>query len=143
MLFRHHFADTLHVLLAGTAGLPWWYRGAEERRVLSVDSRFTLGWSEAVQVVLQGHADWCGNWLIHPDEQLRAKRRDAHWFRKGVPRGVFDDRNILLVVGYDEGVFGARAYVQGAPNGAFEVPCEFDSGGIGETLEQIALMLRQ
>ena len=141
LLFGHHFEDTLHVLLAGTAGLPWWYRGDEERSVLDVDPRFTLGWSEAVQVVLQGHADWCGNWLVQPDEQLGNAARDARWFRRGLKLGIFDDRNILLVAGYDEGQFSARAYLLGAPDEAYEVECVFESGGIGETLRQLADLL--
>ena len=43
LLFGHHFEATLHVLLAGTAGRPWWDRSDEERSVLDVDPRFTLG----------------------------------------------------------------------------------------------------
>ncbi|WP_157448803.1 hypothetical protein [Deinococcus peraridilitoris] len=138
LIFGHHFQDTLHVLLAGTSGLPWWYKHDEERGVLDIDARFTLGWSEAVGEVLQGHADWCGNWLIHSDEQLAEAERDAAWFRRGLKLGLFDDRHILMVVGFEEGLFWVRAYLLGAPNEPFEVEVVFEEGGVERTLRQIA-----
>ena len=119
LLFGHHHEDALRVLLAGSCGLPVWARGDEERAVLDVDARFALGWSEAVSELLQGHADWCGNWLVHPDEQLAGHGRDHHWFRLGLRRGLVDDRHILLIVGYQYGQLNARAYVLSTPDEPF------------------------
>ncbi len=141
LLFGHHFEDTLHVLTASTAGLPWWYGKDEERAALSIDERFTLAWSEAVGEVWQGYADWCGNWLIQPDEQLGGVERDARWFRRGVRKGVFDDRHPLLVVGYEDGQLQARAYLLGTLEEPVVLPCGFEAGGVEETLRFLADLL--
>ena len=86
--------------------------------------------------------DSTGTWLVHPDQQVGVKVRDASWFRRGLKLGLFDDRNILLVAGYDEGLLSARAYLLAAPGEPHEVECVFEKGGIGETLEQVALLCR-
>ncbi|WP_180970255.1 hypothetical protein [Deinococcus planocerae] len=113
LLFGYHDDERLHVLLASSAGVPGWYEEGRSRRVLEVDARFTLGWSEALFEVLGGRVDWVGNWLAHPDGQLRSEERDLRWFTRGVRLGLFDDRNILLVVGWEDSRFHSRAYFQG------------------------------
>ncbi|MGY2895518.1 hypothetical protein [Deinococcus sp. UYEF24] len=141
LLFGHHHGDTLRVLLAGSGGLPGWLRGDEERAVLDIDARFAFGWGEAVSELLQGHVDWCGNWLMHPDEQLAGHGRDHHWFRRGLKRGLFDDRHILLVAGYEQGQLNARAYLLGTPDEPLEIQCEFEPGDVGDTLKHLSELL--
>ena len=113
LLFGYSEADVLHVLLAGTAGVSSWY-GPGERTVLDIDPRFALGWGEALLSVAGTRLDWVGNWVTHPNGQLKTPERNIRRFRSGFRSGLIDDRSILLVVGYMDGMLRFRAINRGA-----------------------------
>ena len=117
MLFGYSEDEVLHVLLASTAGLSSWYE-ADARVALNIDPRFALGWGEALRGLFGSRLDWIGNWVIHPDAQLKSSKRDLRRFRGGFESGLIDDRSILLVVGYMDGTLRTRAYSQVFEEGA-------------------------
>lgn len=122
LLFGFQENETLHVVLASSAGAPDWYGGAG-REILDVDARFALGWSEALFGLLGGRVDWVGNWIAYADGQLRSERRDLRRFKRGHRLGIFDDRTALVVVGWEDEALGYRAYAQGIGGEGEQVPC--------------------
>jgi hypothetical protein len=123
MLFGYMDGSCLRIVLVSSVGEPRWYAGGP-RSVLEVDTRFTLGWSEALFNTFQGRLDWCGNWMAHPDGELRGTRRDERLYKKGLRQGFFDDRSVLLLVGWMDGAFTLRAYRRDPDAHVEEVPCE-------------------
>ncbi|WP_146009629.1 hypothetical protein [Deinococcus planocerae] len=136
LLFGYQDVDTLHVFLASTAGSPGWY-DRTRREVLAVDPRFALGWSEALFGLWGGRVDWVGNWVAHKDGQIRSEERDHRWFRRGQKLGLFDDRGVLLIPGWHEGVFECRAYSQDSDGQPVEVPCRESTRSLVETVQQL------
>lgn len=113
LLYGFHQGDTLHIVLASTAGSPSWYR-QRRRELLDIDERFALGWSEALINVMGDGVDWVGNWIAYADSQTQSEKRDLRWFKRGQRSGLFDDSAVLLVVvGWNEGELDCRTYVQG------------------------------
>ncbi|GHF58546.1 hypothetical protein GCM10017781_38540 [Deinococcus metalli] len=122
LLFGYQEQHTLHVLLASTAGAPTWYPDTP-RDVLQIDPRFTVGWSEALATLWPGRVDWIGNWIIHPDSQSAAAKHDHRLVRQGHTLGVLDDRSILLIPSWNEGVLEFRSYTLDQEGQAEELPC--------------------
>jgi hypothetical protein len=113
LLFGFHDGESLTLVLASTAGSPGWYD----------DSRFALGWTEALFELMGGRMDWVGNWITHADGQLRSEHRDHRLCRQGLRLGLLNDHCILLVMGWNDSLFECRTYVQG-PDGELErLPC--------------------
>jgi hypothetical protein len=122
LLFGFQVGDQLQVVLASSAGSSGWYR-QPRRAVLEVDERFTLGWSEAVLSLFGGQIDWIGNWIAYPDSQLHSERRDLKWFKRGWRTGLFDDRSVLLVVGWNESVLDVQTYHLSSDGFPEALPC--------------------
>lgn len=121
MLFGYSEADVLFVLLATSAGVSNWYP-KETRAALEIDPKFAIGWSEAVLSIFGGRLDWVGNWVVHPDSQLKSNKRDLRSFRSGFESGLIHDRSILLVSGYADGVLQMRAYTRVFEEGPALIP---------------------
>lgn len=109
LLFGFREGEILHILLASTPGVPAWY-SSTTGAVLNVDSRFALGWSEALISVFGSRIDWVGNWVVHPDEKLKSIERDVNRFRECFASRLVDDKNILVVIGWLDGSIKLRAY---------------------------------
>lgn len=104
LLFGYYDEDVLQIVLASSSGSVDWYP-AGQREIIDVDNRFILGWSEAMAAVFNSKIDWIGNWFVYNDSLLGDIDRDFEIFHSGVISGIFDDRSILLIVGFsDEGV---------------------------------------
>lgn len=111
MLFGYSENNVLYALLASTAGFSNWYEPGT-RVALDIDPRFAIGWSEALLEIFGTQLDWIGNWVVHPDSQLKSIRRDVRRFRPAFKSGLITDRSVLVVVGYSDGVLQTRTYTQ-------------------------------
>jgi hypothetical protein len=136
LLFGYGQGDSVQVLLAITVGAPNWYAGGS-RTVLELNPRLTLGWSEALFGLLGGRVDWCGNWIAHPNSQLKSVRRDLRSFRQDMRLGLFDDRSVLLVVGWEESQFSCRAYRRGPDAQVLMVPFVITRIGLPELVSAL------
>lgn len=118
LLFGHHSDDHLRIAMASTVGIPDWYEG-EHRNELNIDQRFTLGWSEAVHCLYGDQVEWVGNWIVSAE---REGQSDLDVLFQWAKTGLFDDRNILLTVRYQDDDFITKTYTLGNDRIGHEVP---------------------
>ncbi|PTA66334.1 hypothetical protein [Deinococcus arcticus] len=127
LLFGHHEGHELHIVLASSAGSPEWY-AQPTRSVLAVDTRFALGWAEAVSAVWGGHVDWCGNWTIHPTTQWPSDKWAREQFATGHQQGLFDEFHLLLLAGWRDGSAEFLAYLEDHNGNPATVPVSLGAG---------------
>lgn len=113
-LYGERDGERLHVILASSGGYPWWYADFEES-LLTPDERYMLGWNDCVTALYDGRVDWIGNWMAYPNSTLGDARADLAWLDLGYEHGLFDERHVLVVIGYHNDRPMARTYtsVQG------------------------------
>lgn len=109
LLFGAQKGKTLEVMLASSMGYPWWYAD-QQQTPLHLDERYILGWSDCVEALHGGRVDWVGNWLAYPNSTLDDECEDLTWLDLGTKHGLFDDRHVLVVVGWVDGSLTGRAY---------------------------------
>lgn len=83
---------------------------ALRQQPLVLDTRYVLGWSDALAAVSQGELDWVGQWMMYPDRQLAALEHDLAWLRAGLDTALFDEEHVLLVMGWEQGELTTRGY---------------------------------
>lgn len=111
LIFGVRIDEVIHVVLATSIGCPQWYEDSD-RAILDVDSRFALGWSESLQVLFNKEIDWVGNWWMHADAEAKNSIDDVKILKKGIRMGIFNDRNILMIIGWKEKDLEIKAYHQ-------------------------------
>lgn len=109
LMFGSKRGDTLDVRFVSPMGYPWWYADSTSAP-LDLDERYVLGWSDCLEVLHGGEIDWVGNWLARPNSLLGDVAEDLIWLGLGAEKGLFDDRHVLVVVGWGEGALTGRAY---------------------------------
>lgn len=120
LLFGYHENNTLRLMMASSIGCSAWYQ-SDNRAETEVDVRFNLGWSEAINWIFGDRVDWVGNWIISP-KGADSNEQIERIFISGVETGLYDDRNILLIAGWNEAEFVivTRCYLSGSEQ--YEVP---------------------
>jgi len=120
LLFGQARGDTLTVAVAMRATWP----SAQPQDPLAIDERVLLGASEALAFLSHGQLQWCGVWSMHADAQLGPLERNLHLVRRAARRGLCDDRRVLLVAGWEDGLFGLRAFLGASSGEVTELPVE-------------------
>lgn len=81
---------------------------------LHIERAYLLGASDAVGFAFEGQVDWWGLWIIGADGQAGPTRRVLRWYERAVRRGLVDDRTLLVVAGFQDGLLSTRA-LKGGP----------------------------
>lgn len=89
--------DALHVTRAALGGSPLWHP-----RALSRDDR-SQPWSLGAPWTRDTSQEWCGHWIMLPDDTLPTAAQVGWWLRRGAGPGFLESRNVLLTAGlFDE-----------------------------------------
>lgn len=121
LLFGYHEGDCLKIVMASSVGMPYWY-GDGRGDGLEIDPRFALGLGEAIHHIYGGEVDWFGSWFMNTEEEGLSVQKDMDVLVNGHKMGMFDDRSILLSIGWkgDESVI--RTYSYARDEGDYEIP---------------------
>ena len=106
LLFGYVRDEVLHLRYAAPGGHAHWRNPAAP---FMVDSRYALGWADALAVAAPHPVDWVGSWIVTADRQQTDLTSALSWLRNRTD-GLFDDRCILLTVGLVDHRLDAVAY---------------------------------
>lgn len=113
LLFGYLRDQTLHLLLASTAGISNWYP-PRTGPVPDVDLRFALGWSEAVLGILGPRVDWVGHWFSPEDQQLKTGIEMLPGSPAPAEFGELYAHGLFLITGFNDGELAYSASYLGS-----------------------------
>ncbi|WP_216328076.1 hypothetical protein [Deinococcus aestuarii] len=105
--FGERIGETLHVHHAAPHGPRW---AEPPPQPYAYDTRYLLGYVDALVAEHGGRIDWQGVWRVAPDSRSPDLREVLAWVGAAAGQGLCDDRSPLLTAGWLEGSLSVRAY---------------------------------
>ncbi|WP_144012413.1 hypothetical protein [Deinococcus sp. LM3] len=121
LLFGYHEGDCLKIVMASSVGMPYWYEDGRSAE-LEIDPRFALGLGEAVHHIYGGEVDWFGSWFVNTEEEGLSVQKDLDVLVNGHKMAMFDNRSILLSIGWKDCEPVIRTYSYARDEGDYEIP---------------------
>ncbi|BDP42583.1 hypothetical protein DAETH_25520 [Deinococcus aetherius] len=91
-----------------------------------VERAYLLGASDAVGFAFGGQVDWWGLWITGADGQAGPTRRVLRWYERAVRRGLIDDRTVLVVAGFQDGLLSTRTLTGGPGVDPLDLPTSWE-----------------